>query len=291
MSRGATLKSAAASLLGWFPTPGCRSVTGKALESQTEDSEMTHESTNGCPGGMSRVSRRTVMNILVGTAAVATAMPLAAAPALPAPGLANDSELLALAERFIAAERRYCDTLIARDELIDNNLRPPPEALRVSPRDFELGKKLFDSTDEFWHRPCDIGQWRDLTTYEPTQVNETTECFMMVAKKILPSEELRTRAEQIIAAYDAWRASNEKKPRGYKKAEREARRAQREYWDLQEEVVNTPAHTVEGMLAKIRCAEAWEGKERLDSINCDCGEEIALSIFEDIRRLAGTSHV
>jgi hypothetical protein len=37
---------------------------------------------------------------------------------------------------------------------------PPPEVLRIQPRDLELGRKPWQATDEFWHRPCDIDQWR-----------------------------------------------------------------------------------------------------------------------------------
>lgn len=39
----------------------------------------------------------------------------------------------------------------------------PPEVLRIRPRDLELGrKKPWRATEEFWHRPCDIGQWRSV---------------------------------------------------------------------------------------------------------------------------------
>jgi len=235
------------------------------------------------------------MKMIASTAIVGTAVAAPAAIPTAAPALLGqqqvsvasaDSELLALADKYIIAERRYADSIVARDDLIDRNRKPPTEALRVRPRDLELGKKLFCPTDEFWHRPCDMGQWRDLVTYK-IEYEDTDERQAIVSWKIPPSEELRARGAEIMAAYDAWLATNSgKKPRGYRKAEREARKAEREYWRLEQEVAETPATTIEGMLAKIRCAEAWEHEEgRLERIE-GCAETMALSIFDDIRRMA-----
>ncbi|QIG92072.1 MULTISPECIES: hypothetical protein [unclassified Bradyrhizobium] len=55
------------------------------------------------------------------------------------------------------------------------------------------------------------------------------------------------------------------------------------------QILNMPAKTLEGLRAKIRCAEAWSGG-KIDSID-GCAEEMALSIIEGIENMAaaGTS--
>jgi hypothetical protein len=228
------------------------------------------------------ISRRFFVNKLVSlpvVAALPTAAPAMLAPETPQ---ADDSKLLALADEYIVAERRYGDLAMALDHM--NEHVNPPEVLRVWPRDFELGRKLtFDEGDEFWHRPCDITQWRSLIEYK-TEWKETDDRAEMVQWKIKPSEELRLRGAEIVAAFDAW--WHRKKPRGYKKAERERRRAERAVFQLEEQICSMPATTIEGMQAKIRCAEAWE-RDKLESLTNGCSEAMALSIFRDIRRMAG----
>ena len=102
--------------------------------------------------------------------------------------------------------------------------------------------------------------------------------------KVKAPEELRSRAAEIAAAYDEWRS---KGPwRGYKKALRESRKAERNYLKLEREIAETPTDTIEGMQAKIRCAQLWGYLGELGSITDGCEEAMALSIFEDIQRLA-----
>jgi len=104
--------------------------------------------------------------------------------------------------------------------------------------------------------------------------------------RIKPSEELSSRGAEIVAAFEEWYKKSP--PRGYKKAERETNRARRQYMRLEQENVQTPATTIEGMLAKIRCAEAWEGTGQLENITGGgWAEDMALSIFQDIRLMAG----
>jgi hypothetical protein len=98
------------------------------------------------------------------------------------------------------------------------------------------------------------------------------------------SEELRSRAAEIVTAYEEWRSKGPR--RGYKKALRESKKAERNYIRLEREIAETPTDTIEGMRAKIRCAQLWGLHGELDSITGGCEEAMALSIFEDIQRLA-----
>jgi hypothetical protein len=217
-------------------------------------------------------------------AAVPTAAPAMLTAAAPRPDAVADSKLLALVEELIVAEQRYSDLTTALDQM--NARVNPPGVLRIRPRDLELGRKpTFESTDEFWHRPCDITQWRNLMEYK-TEWKETDDRAEMVQWKIKPSEELRLRGAEVVAAFEEW---HDKKPRGYKKAVRELNRAEKVYNRLEAEIYKTPATTIEGMRAKIRCAKAWNRQEIIERISGGCAEAMALSIFNDIQRITDTA--
>jgi hypothetical protein len=49
------------------------------------------------------------------------------------------------------------------------------------------------------------------------------------------------------------------------------------------------ATTIEGMLAKIRCASACAIRGKLDRIDGGSAETMALSIFDDLQQLAETA--
>ncbi len=119
-------------------------------------------------------------------------------------------------------------------------------------------------------------------------------------KVIVPSKAARARADQIVAAYDEW-AKERIPPRGYKKLARESDRAFDATTRLENKILKTRATTIEGMIAKIRCAHAqaahWRSRalpglaklEKLDLHEiAGNAEDIALSIFRDIQRLAVT---
>jgi hypothetical protein len=195
----------------------------------------------------------------------------------------DDSKLLALADEFVAAEQRYTDALVSRDDLVENHHPRMPEALRIQPRDLELGGKLYDQTDEYWRRPCDIGQWRDPDdcTYERKVDGD---CLTIITQTIPATEEKRLRAAEIVAAFDGWWALR-LNPRGSKKAERLVEKARRECDRLEAKVCDTRAYTLEGMFAKIRCAEADE-RDEITGFSGGAPETLAISIFQDIKRLA-----
>ena len=220
------------------------------------------------------------MNMLVGAATfTATATPVIAAAEATSPNPIADSKLLALADEYVVAEQRWGDLVTAVDEMCCHR-KHLPEVLRIRPQDLELGRKPWEATDEFWHRPCDIRQWRCLMDFK-TEYKEEGDRSEIVQWTIKPSEELSSRGAEIVAAFDAW---YNKKPRGYKKAVREMKRAERAYLRLEAEIYNTQATTIEGMRAKIRCAQVWQ-REEIESINGGCSEAMALSIFQDILRM------
>jgi hypothetical protein len=72
------------------------------------------------------------------------------------------------------------------------------------------------------------------------------------------------------------------KAAGVQKGSPEMKRAERAYLSLEAEICDTTATTIEGMRAKVRCAQAWERSEEIDSITGGAAEAMALSIFKDI---------
>lgn len=198
--------------------------------------------------------------------------------------VAADSKLLALVEEYIAAQLLYGDLSTIADEMQSDH-GSPPEVLRIRPRDLELGRKpTFDSTDEFWHRPCDIDQWRQVDEVK-AKWREKGDRSILIMWKIKAPEELRLRGAEIVTAYDQWWSSARPR-RGYKKALRESKRAERNFFRLETEIAETPTDTIEGMRAKIRCAQLWGRHGELGSITGGCEEAMALSIFSDIQRIA-----
>ncbi|MBH5397148.1 hypothetical protein HZZ13_04990 [Bradyrhizobium sp. CNPSo 4010] len=219
------------------------------------------------------------MNVFVGAATLATAAIPSQPEALPAPNVMDispasphpDAALFDLIEDCIAAEKRYFEAVTRLDELE----RPaPPEVLRIRPRDLELGRKAFEASDEFWRRPCDIGQWRHVDQWE-TEKEETPDTFAIIQRRIPASEELAARGREIVEAFDAWH----KRPRGYVKADREVKRRGRICAQLAAEVAATPAATIEGMRAKLRCVEI---NGSLDGVSGD--EPIITSLLYDLQR-------
>ncbi|MEH2497923.1 hypothetical protein V1294_004402 [Bradyrhizobium sp. AZCC 1678] len=65
-----------------------------------------------------------------------------------------------------------------------------------------------------------------------------------------------------------------------------SKRAERNVFRLENDIAETPADTIEGMRAKVRCAELWRHGEKVDSIPGGCEEAMAVSIFADIQHIA-----
>jgi len=89
--------------------------------------------------------------------------------------------------------------------------------------------------------------------------------------------------------FNANQPADKKVPRGYRKATREANKAGRVWTRLKKSLGNTRATTFEGMIAKMRCARAYEGWAYED-IQDGPPHQMALSIMDDLQALARTAH-
>lgn len=107
--------------------------------------------------------------------------------------------------------------------------------------------------------------------------------------------ELLALADQYVVAYKKYSelnlaidrmegaARSGRLPRGYRKAERERDSAERAYRRIEERIAETRANTLQGMLAKVRCAQAYsESEDPFDFAEGGCPEVMARSIFRDV---------
>jgi hypothetical protein len=202
-----------------------------------------------------------------------------------------DAELMALADQYIVAEQKFCDLNRKVDQM--DSVRwdvPMPETLRWRESDAELGLPGLcpkpDDHPPIWDRPEDVDKLR-AEKWLFCSMTETEDVQTVIMRKITPSAAARARAGEIIAAYDEWDAKQERKPRGYWKAVKERERADRAYMRIEQQIAETRAKTVEGLIAKLRCARAYAKSDDIGEIEGgSCADQMARSIFQDIRALA-----
>jgi hypothetical protein len=222
------------------------------------------------------LNRRSFMTAVLSlpVATASTSVQMIQEPTGPHP----DAKIFDLVEEYVAAEQRYSDASLAVDRL-SGPKGSPPEVLRIQQRDLELGRKPTSPSDEYWHRPCDMGQWRSLDNWECDKT-ETDDSMTLVSRRIPASPELVNRGAEIVAAFNAWSG---KRQQGHVKATREMNRAQRNCDQVRNKLCETRATTLEGLRAKLRCLEA-DGS--FDDIGGSYAEPVICSLLEDLRRMS-----
>jgi len=171
-----------------------------------------------------------------------------------------DAELISLTDQLVSAvaeSRRLYDIADAMKNAHRNS--GFPEALRIRAEDAALGRTPWEPTDKFWHRPCDIDKWRAVDDCEVDK-EDSADGYVLRVRTVKAAEDLRERGEEIVAAFDKWDAEHQKEPRGYKAAKRAYEKASDIEAGLERRIRDIQATTIEGMIAKARCAEAYEFK-------------------------------
>jgi hypothetical protein len=215
-----------------------------------------------------------------------------ARPALPPGWPERDGELLRLTDEYLVALRTWCELNIKVDRIefeIDHRRTPKPDVLRCRETDADIGLPplypLPEDHGAIWDRPMDIDPLRAEKWWTVTTVKSGDE-ISSTCRAFEPSPAARARAAEIIAAFDAWRKKDEKPPRGFKKLVRERDRAWCTVDRLEQRIADIRATTLEGMRAKIRCAQAFAETDHIQKIEENaCSEVMALSIFMDIQQL------
>jgi hypothetical protein len=113
-------------------------------------------------------------------------------------------------------------------------------------------------------------------------------CRLAAAK----SQERGEADAELLALVEEYIAAKQKferePPRGDRKAVRKMNRADKTWGRLEDIIRDTRATTVEGMIAKMRCARAYEGWEHKD-VQDRPPHTMALSIMRDLEELAKTA--
>jgi hypothetical protein len=216
-----------------------------------------------------------------------------------------DAQLIALADRYIAAERIYSDLTSKVDQMEGTfryqNDRPIPATLFWQESDEKLG---LPSPHSLYIR----GQLGTLEDHPAAFETETDIARLQAEKWVTstrsegdggwklsseydePTPAARARAAEIIAAFVEWQTTAKRPPLGYKKALRERDQAERAYMKIEKEIAKMRAQTFQGMFAKLRCAHHYTRTKRIDGIEGgSCAEVMALSMFNDLKRWSGES--
>lgn len=234
------------------------------------------------------------MNSVVSVASLASATAVASPAATLHPLQPEshpDAVLIDLVEQYSVALRKWSQLSDIHSDLEYGPSKPMPDILNTR----ESDKKLLAEYSDLWSLHDNKHIWsvgwvvdalrkekwpRSKTVSKPGRTVITT-------KHVAPSAGSRARADEIIAAYDDWQQTGEFPKRGYKKARREAKRAERELWAIEDQIENTRAKTTDGMMAKIRWQMLSQERSSVEEFyDTDC---LAKSILKDIQALAATS--
>jgi hypothetical protein len=139
----------------------------------------------------------------------------------------------------------------------------PPAGLEIRSGYAALGIPQPDQTGEFIRRGF-YGETAVARLRKSKWIDQdaSTSCedqdqYVVTIRYVTPSTETRARADEIVTAYDEWKVAQEKKPRGYRAAKRAYNKAERLETSLEQKIHAIQATTVEGMIAKARCAELY----------------------------------
>ena len=202
-----------------------------------------------------------------------------------------DAELLALAALLLKAEddclrlsKKVCQL-----EKENRNARCIPdvfEILNLRATDEMLGlpdPQLLGACNKHWNSASAVNalrleKWKKFE-FETRENEEITRTVMFT-----PSPKARARGDEIITAYDDFHAK-QRFPRGYKKMSKELDRACREKDRLAARIYAMKATTLEGILAKIKCACVDQSVVEIENLDGNEAEDAMRSIFGDVQRL------
>jgi hypothetical protein len=239
--------------------PHFSTMTPEKTELRRDDRSPAH------PAQVSQPTRRSFLMNTVVALPIAAALPVAApaidfpAPSFLPPPSPADTELLALVDEYIFAEAESERLRKIYNKLEEAFLdKGKPGALRVHPGDAELGIRAFIGRLGENHNSFNIDVLRSPKWPHPDAKVELAMGRIIAERLFKPSSQARARADEIIAASDQWQKTrNQKKPRSLLSAKRKYDKAEDVVIELGNQIAEMPATSIEGMIAKARCAQAY----------------------------------
>jgi hypothetical protein len=191
-----------------------------------------------------------------------------------------------LVNEFGAAEKEFSRTNKIVDDMDGECFEiEPAETLRIREEDAALGIEAI--RNDKYRRRVGFYDAREVTVlreplwknYTKTDYPEGGYTFEM--RPFCPSPEARARADEIIAAYEEWECKKNKKPRGYKTAERKRDRACDHADKLQGKIAASRARNIGDLVAKARAATV---------MGYEFSDNVLRSIADDLLDMAELRH-
>jgi hypothetical protein len=186
-------------------------------------------------------------------AAVSTPVVALPAPIPDAPADNPDAELINLVDDWFAAKEeadRLVKVFTSFEEVFFQRRRQNksriPDAVRVRPTDIDLGIEKPEDRDVY--RLADVAGLRSPRWSRLDISKDDGGELVFRSWHITPSADARARADEIIKVLDR----HDRKPRGYRAAEREYHSAMNRSADIEDRIQETPARTLAGLTAKAR---------------------------------------
>jgi hypothetical protein len=187
-----------------------------------------------------------------------------------------DAELVELAERFKRAEAECGHLSRIADELDGRRVIDPPEALRLRDGDPELGLPSLAPDCFYGSREIEYMrlEWWFITARTD---HEDGKSFTIAANYLVPSTSAQARADEVIAAHEKWIKRIRRKPNGYRAAAGASDNAFQLAQEIESQILEVPATTIEGLVAKAKCQKLT------------VGDVFARSTVDDLLAVAGVS--
>jgi hypothetical protein len=267
-----------------------------------------------------KLSRRAVLAGVPALAVVAApvaATALSGVPVKLAEASGDDAVLLRLVDDYIAAQAEVdrLSDLASRDSEKHSAANPMPHALLVRPEDEALGITTSDRRHRAADKIMDAVAGSDPRTYSreldhtyddrmtidalrkpkwpvvekidlPADVEPWLVGGSAVVRYVEPSSAARARGDEIVRAYDEWQSRLYQTPSTDADMDREFEAACDRTSRLRNKIARRPAHSMAGIMAKVKAVASLNGSIDLDR---ELDDSMAASITRDLIALGAAT--
>jgi hypothetical protein len=171
--------------------------------------------------------------------------------------LLEDHQAAAVEERLLyKAYEKFEAKWFRRQRALERQI---PDVLQRRSEDLELGLSAPEAVGgDFYRDGSDVDRLRG-QTWKRWESSEDGERHSFV---VSPSAAARARADEIIAAFDTWQKRRDRRPHGYRAAERAMDAAGRRLCDLERQIRSTRVRSLAGLVAKAQLSREVGDEDR-----------------------------